>query len=91
MNRLNLLAKARFIVCTLFSICGFLSGSGAAFAQNNTIFGPNVYVFSPSNSVSSINATLNTLNTEAQFSTNRYAVLFEPGTYPGVEAEVGFY
>jgi fibronectin type 3 domain-containing protein len=62
-----------------------------ASAQNNTIFGPNVYVFTPSNSVASINSTLNTLNTNAQFSTNRYAVLFAPGTYTGVEAEVGFY
>ncbi len=64
---------------------------GVASAQNSTIFGPNVYVFTPSDSASSINTTLNTLNANTQFSTNRYAVLFEPGTYTGVEAEVGYY
>ena len=72
-------------------IAGLLLGPGSAYAQNNTIFGPNVYVFTPSDSVSSINSTLNTLNTNTQFSANRYAVLFEPGTYTGVEAEVGYY
>ena len=68
-----------------------LGGATLARAHNSTIFGPNVYVLAPSDSVSSINSTLNTLNTNAQFSANRYAVLFEPGTYTGVEAEVGFY
>jgi hypothetical protein len=74
-----------------FLLLGLLVGTATASAQNNTIFGPNVYVFTPSNSVSSINSTLNTLNANTQFSTNRYAVLFAPGTYTGVEAEVGFY
>jgi hypothetical protein len=67
------------------------SAISPAVAQNNTIFGPNVYVFTPSDSVSSINSTLNTLNANSQFSSNRYAVLFTPGTYTGVEAEVGYY
>jgi hypothetical protein len=66
-------------------------GTSMAYAQNSTIFGPNVYVFTPSDSVSTINATLNTLYANTQFSTNRYAVLFEPGTYTGVESEVGYY
>jgi len=73
------------------SVSGLFLGTGTASAQNNTIFGPNVYVFTPSNSVSSINSTLNTLNANTQFSTSRYAVLFAPGTYTGVEAEVGYY
>jgi hypothetical protein len=73
------------------ALTGLLYGTGTAVAQNNTIFGTNVYVFTPSDSVSSINSTLNTLNTNTQFSTNRYAVLFAPGTYTGVEAEVGYY
>jgi hypothetical protein len=65
--------------------------SSSAFAQNDTIFGPNVYFFSTSNSVSSINSTLATLASNAQFSTNRHAVFFEPATYTGVESAVGFY
>jgi len=71
-----------------------LGGIGTASAQNSTIFGPNVYVFylfAPSDAVSSIDASLNTLNADTQFSTDRYAVLFEPGTYTGVESEVGYY
>jgi len=73
------------------TLAALLSSTSSASAQNSTIFGPNVYVFTPSDSAASINATLNTLNANAQFSTNRYAVLFEPGTYTGVEAEVGYY
>ncbi len=73
------------------ALTGLLYGPGTVAAQNNTIFGPNVYVFTPSDSVSSINSTLNTLNANTQFSANRYAVLFAPGTYTGVEAEVGYY
>src|SRR5271170_1782860 len=78
-------------VLLLAALSMLLPGVHNAFAQNSTIFGPNVYVFTPGDSASSINATLNTLNTNAQFSTNRYAVLFQPGTYTGVEAEVGYY
>jgi hypothetical protein len=76
---------------SLALIAVVLTGTRIANAQNATIFGPNVYVFTPSDSVASINATLNTLNVNTQFSTNRYAVFFEPGTYTGVEAEVGYY
>ena len=87
-NRRNqtILVRPLFF-CLMFVT--LLSWTSSAFAQNNTIFGPNVYVFTTSNSVSSINTTLNTLNANTQFSTNRYAVFFEPGTYTGVESEVG--
>ena len=50
-------------------------------AQNSSIFGPNVYVFTPSMSSSSISSTLSSLAGNSQFSTNRYAVLFMPGAY----------
>ena len=46
--------------------------------------GPDVYVFSPSMSVSSILSTLNTISNAQvsnQFGTARYEILFEPGTY----------
>src|ERR1700680_2344977 len=70
---------------------GVLLASGNASAQNSTMFGPNVYVFAPSESATSLNPTLNTLNANTQFSTNRFAVLFAPGVYTGVESEVGYY
>ena len=82
---------AALLLYSLASLFVIFSASVTAVAQNGTIFGPNVYVFTPSDSVASINSTLNTLNTNAQFSTNRYAVFFTPGTYTGVEAEVGYY
>lgn len=68
----------------------FVAGSGSAFAQTGSLFGPNVYVFNPSMSSASIQTTLITLGNEAQFSTNRYAVLFMPGTY-SLQAPVGYY
>ena len=81
-------ASLTLLALSLWSVIG---GVEKASAQNLTIFGPNVYVFTPSDSVSSINTALNTLNANTQFSTNRYAVLFAPGTYTGVESEVGYY
>jgi fibronectin type 3 domain-containing protein len=76
--------------CVL-GVAGLIQGPSAAFAQNNTIFGSNVYVFTPSTPISTINSTLGTLAGNTQFSTNRYAVFFEPGTYNGVESQVGYY
>ena len=81
-------ASLTLLALSLWSVIG---GVEQASAQNSTIFGSNVYVFTPSDSVSSINTTLNTLNANTQFSTSRYAVLFAPGTYTGVESEVGYY
>jgi hypothetical protein len=46
--------------------------------------GPNVYVFTPSESVSSILSTLNSISNAQlsnQFGTQRYEILFQPGTY----------
>ena len=47
-------------------------------------FGPNVYVFNPSMSQSAIQATVDAVASQQvsnQFGTQRYALLFEPGTY----------
>src|ERR1700749_2390263 len=47
-------------------------------------FGPNVYVFTPSMPQSQIQATVDAIATQQipnQFGTQRYALLFEPGTY----------
>src|SRR5260370_20750289 len=82
-------ATRRLFVCLM--LVALFWWSSSAFAQNNTTFGHNVYVLSPSNSVSSINSTLATLANNAQFSKNRYAVLFASGTFTGVQSEVGFY
>jgi hypothetical protein len=68
-------------------------GSGCTGQSNTPNFGSNVYVFDPSMSSSSIQTTLtNVFNTQKlnQFGTQRYALLFKPGTY-SEEANIGYY
>jgi hypothetical protein len=63
-----------------------------------TNFGANVYVFTPSMALSSIQSTVNSIANQQvgnQFGTQRYELLFEPGTY-GTSAnplnfQVGYY
>lgn len=55
-------------------------------------FGPNVIVFDPS--TAGIQARLDEVfkrQESAQFGTDRYALLFKPGTYSGLNAQIGFY
>jgi hypothetical protein len=63
--------------------------------QSNTPnLGPNVTIYNPSMSATDINNSLNTIfNAQKvnQFGTQRNAELFMPGTYNGVEDNVGYY
>ncbi|GAA1894529.1 hypothetical protein GCM10009837_15660 [Streptomyces durmitorensis] len=55
-------------------------------------FGPNVIVFDPS--TGGIQAKLDEIfkkQESAQFGSARYALLFKPGTYSGLNAQIGFY
>jgi hypothetical protein len=61
-------------------------------------FGPNVYVFTPSMPQSQIQATVDSIASQQisnQFGTQRYALLFEPGTYGSaanpLSFQVGYY
>lgn len=67
-------------------------------------FGPNVIVFNDKTPLATINSTLQSISKEAEFSKNRHAVFFMPGTYGSdtgqydpatatgiVNAEVGYY
>lgn len=71
------------------------AAGGLADGKGNTeLFGPNVYVFGPQDSQTDIQATIDAIyakQEKAQFGTDRYAVLFKPGTYNAVRAKVGFY
>src|SRR5450759_2193780 len=67
---------------------------------SSSLFGPNVCVFNPSMSQAAIQADVDRIATlqvpqSAQFSTNRYAIFFEPGTYGSyahpLVFQVGFY
>ena len=60
-----------------------LSG-GVAAASGQPDFGPNVFIFSPDMSQSEIQTIVNTVANQQvsnQFGTQRYALLFKPGTY----------
>ncbi|MBO0847087.1 MAG: hypothetical protein J2P22_16930, partial [Nocardioides sp.] len=55
--------------------------------------GPNVYVFDPSMPVSQIQATVDAVAAQQvphQFGTQRYALLFEPGTYGSADQPLNF-
>ncbi len=61
---------------------------------NDSIFGPNVYVFEPSDSAADIQATIDSIYSiqeTNQFGSERFAVLFKPGTYDNVRMKMGFY
>ncbi len=74
----------------------FVSTNTVVTNQSGPNFGPNVYLFSPSTPTTTIQNTLNTLFGQqnnvnsSQFDANRYAVLFEPGTY-NVTINMGYY
>ncbi|HLM89086.1 MAG TPA: hypothetical protein VK284_08665, partial [Streptosporangiaceae bacterium] len=60
------------------------AASTAAASTTGGNLGPNVYVFSPSMSQSSIQNTLDSIASEQvsnQFGAQRFALFFEPGTY----------
>jgi hypothetical protein len=99
-------ALATALVATL----GLLAGTSAATAATSArttpatpaasqpAFGPNVYLFTPSMPESQIQATVDSIATQQlsnQFGTQRYALLFEPGTYgtasDPLNFQVGYY
>ncbi len=76
----------------------FASTGGGSAPPTGGSLGANVIVISPSESVSTIASTLNAIGTQQnpnQFGTQRYEILFEPGTYGSAAApldfQVGYY
>ncbi len=61
-----------------------------ALAQTAPNFGPNVVILDPSMPAAEVQSTLTALAAEDQFSANRHAIFFKPGTYI-VQAPVGYY
>ncbi|WP_426505021.1 ricin-type beta-trefoil lectin domain protein [Dactylosporangium sp. McL0621] len=69
------------------------TATGVPNNPNNPDLGPNVTVFDPSMSQASIQSKLTSVfngQVSNQFGSQRYALLFKPGTY-NVDANVGFY
>jgi hypothetical protein len=89
MKNIGILATMK-LALPFLTLGSLLGVSVTALAQNAPNFGPNVLIFNSSTPVSQIQSTLESISNEPQFSTNRYAVLFQPGTY-NVEAPVGYY
>ena len=98
------LLVAALLVAALALGAAWLLAGGAPDSASQTAapgqpdFGPNVYVFRPSMSQSSIQARVNSIASQQagnQFGTQRYALLFEPGTYGSAAdplfLQVGYY
>ncbi len=65
----------------------------AAGSSRQPDFGPNVYIFNPSMPLSQIQATVDAVATQQvpnQFGAQRYAFLFEPGTYGSTATPLNF-
>jgi len=78
---------SRTTLGTLLACAAVIAGSAQAAEPD---FGPNVLVFSPATPAAQIQSALNGIAGEGEFSTNRHAVLFKPGSY-AVDAQVGYY
>jgi len=81
------------LVALLSVSLNFPQCASAAPVSNPPNFGPNVYIFNPSMSLSDIQATVNQIAAQQvpnEFGTQRYALLFEPGTYGSASAPLNF-
>jgi hypothetical protein len=95
--------KARVAGAVTLAVCvvGFTAGGASASVAHKgpgPNLGPNVIVLDPSMSQSTIQSTLNMIAAQQvpnQFGTQRYAILFEPGTYGSASDplvfQVGYY
>jgi len=85
-------STAALVAC----LCSMLPSQAHATAvstANTTVFGPNVYVFDTTMPAADIQTTASNIFTQMeanQFGTQRYALLFKPGTY-NLNFNVGFY
>lgn len=64
------------------------------YAYDFEVFGPNTYVYSPSDDAEKINGDIDEKFEEleaGQFSTERFGVLFKSGEYPDVRMQMGYY
>ena len=81
------------LACLVLANCALLVAPAALADSSQPNFGPNVYIFNPSMPQSQIQATVDALASQQvsnQFGTQRYALLFEPGTYGSSAAPLNF-
>ncbi|WP_405702381.1 discoidin domain-containing protein [Streptomyces sp. NBC_01383] len=75
-----------------FQVFGTTGGGGGPQIPGGGDLGPNVLVFAPS--TPNIQAKVDEIfkqQESAQFGTGRYALMFKPGTYNNLNAQIGFY
>ncbi|OBZ15737.1 hypothetical protein A8L34_28505 [Bacillus sp. FJAT-27264] len=93
---LKRMISAISMVAVVAGLCTVNPGATAAAPiseANNTIFGPNVYVFDPTMSTTDIQGITSSVFSRQesnQFGSERDAFLFKPGSY-NVNFQVGFY
>jgi hypothetical protein len=98
MLRLVLSSVAMIAVLLAASFVLLPSARAATSFTSQPNFGPNVYIFNPGMPQSQIQATVDSVANQQisnQFGTQRYALLFEPGTYGSstdpLNFQVGYY
>jgi hypothetical protein len=91
-------AFAAMMAIFVAACLAFAPFARAANSPSQPNFGPNVYIFNPSMALSDIQATVDSVAAQQisnQFGTQRYALLFEPGTYGSsttpLNFQVGYY
>ena len=94
-SHLARLAVAIVLVASPLALSGaaVASGDAASAAANVPDFGPNVKIFDPSMSQAEIKAAVDAIAAQQipnQFGTERYALLFMPGSYGSAAAPLNF-
>jgi hypothetical protein len=97
-------ANSRTVSLTAFALLALVTASFASapptrsHSSTQPNFGQNVYIFNPTMPLSQIQATVDSIANQQvsnQFGTQRYALLFEPGTYgtstTPLNFQVGYY
>ena len=91
-SRVSLRSVNSFAMIGAILAASFLYSPLPAFSSPVN-FCPNVYIFNPSMPLSDIQATVDSIATQQvsnQFGTQRYALLFEPGTYGSPTTPLNF-
>ena len=81
------------VVVALLTGAFALSGAAAATPASAPDFGPNVKIFTPSMTTTEIKSTVDAISAQQipnQFGTERYALLFMPGSYGSAAAPLNF-
>ncbi|KKJ93825.1 sialidase [Micromonospora sp. HK10] len=86
-------ARATSYGYSLWEVAVNTSGGGTTIPGGGSL-GPNVITFDPSMSAATIQGQLDAVfrtQESNQFGTQRYALMFKPGDYSGINAQIGFY